>query len=295
MAAAPGAAENRPSAQEVALIKELETHIEESVNAVFSQPDASPTVHAVLKAVAEDLLQRATAVEEAALPLNEALKLLPPPVDAATFAALRQKMRALGGTAALRAELESKGFVEEGKLTTGVKPFNVFARVASGVMTQPGMEKENENLGAAGSRFAVCSNLPANDAQWESADPEWVGKASMAKRHRFLSSKDLSWEWFNVLAFGLDGSVAELSRAIECLEAMQSAAEAFASATDEWSAEPSHLGLFLHSYPHNSVNSLHLHMLDLRFTGPTYENMKYKNLPLSDALAVLRAELDAAK
>lgn len=287
-----------PTAEEVSIVKEVEKHVEESVNEVFSQlfsqAAGPPTLHAALKALAEDLLRQAKAEEQAALPLPEALKLLPPAVDAATFTALRHKMRALGGAAALCAELESKGFVEEGKLTTGVKPFNVFARVASGVMTQPGMEKENENLGAAGTRFAVCCNLPANDAQWESSDPEWVGKASMAKRHRFLSTKDLSWEWFNVLAFGLDGSVAELSRAVECLEAMQSAAEAFASATDEWSAEPSHLGLFLHSYPHNSVNSLHLHMIDLRFTGPTYENMKYKNLPLSDALAVLRAELDAA-
>ena len=226
--------------------------------------------------------------------MKDALKALPVPMDAATFAALRQKVRTLGGAAALRAELESGGFVEDGKLTTGVKPFNIFARVASGVMMQPGMEKENENLGAAASRFVVCSNLPASDAQWANADPEWEGKASMAQRHRFLSTKDLSWEWFNVLSFGLDGSATELSKAIELLEAMQAAAETFASAMDEWSADPSHLGLFLHVFPHNSVQSLHLHMLDRRCTGPTYEVLKYKNLPLADALAVLRAELDAA-
>ena len=241
-----------------------------------------------------DAAPQRSAEDSAVVLLNDALKALPTPTDTVTFAALRQKIRSLGGAAALCAELESAGFVEDGKLTTGVKPFNIFARVASGAMTQPGMEKENEHLGAAASRFVVCCNLPANDAQWENADPEWVGKASMAQRHRFLSTKDLSWEWFNVLTFGLDGSAAELSKAIEILEAMQSAAETFASATDGWSADPSHLGLFVHVFPHNSVQSLHLHMLDLRVTGPTYDALKHKNLPLADALAVLRAELDAA-
>ena len=71
---------------------------------------------------------------------------------------------------------------------------------------------------------------------------------------------------------------------------MKSAAEAFAAATPEWSADPSRLGLFLHVFPHNSVDSLHLHMVDLAVTGPTYEVLKEKNLPLADALDVLRSE-----
>ena len=82
-----------PTAEEVSIITELEKHVEESINEVasqlFSEAAGSPTLHAVLKALAEDLLQRAKAEEQAALPLPEALKLLPPAVDAATFAALR--------------------------------------------------------------------------------------------------------------------------------------------------------------------------------------------------------------
>ena len=50
------------------------------------------------------------------------------------------------------------------------------------------------------------------------------------------------------------------------------------------------MGLFFHVYPHNSVQSFHLHIVDLDVTGPTYEVMKYKNMPAEDALAVLRAE-----
>ena len=50
------------------------------------------------------------------------------------------------------------------------------------------------------------------------------------------------------------------------------------------------VGLFFHVYPHNSVQSFHLHIVDLDVTGPTYEVMKYKNMPAEDVLAVLRAE-----
>ena len=223
------------------------------------------------------------------------LKGLPAPMDAATFYAARclTKER-LGGADALRAKLEEEGFVEDGKLTTGTKPFNVFARVASGAMSQPGMEKENIALGAFGERFVVASNRPENDEHWESSDPEWIGKASMGKRHRFLTTRDLSWQYFNVLSFGLDGDLSSLRSSIEFLEAMQDAAIAFASATPGWSADPERLGLYFHCYPHNSVNSLHMHMVDLGCVGPTFEHFEYKNLPLADVLAVLKSELRSA-
>ena len=170
-------------------------------------------------------------------------------------------------------------------------PRNVFARIASGVTEQPNMKIENESLGSAGSRFMVCSNMPQNDEHWNSNSVEWVGKASMSSRHRFLTIKDLSWKWFNVLAFGLDGSVPELKSAIECLKEMKSAAEAFASAT--YGCSKDDLGLFFHVYPHNSVQSLHMHMLDMRNLGPTYHHLMYKNMPLVDVLTVLQNELTA--
>ena len=50
------------------------------------------------------------------------------------------------------------------------------------------------------------------------------------------------------------------------------------------------MGFFVHLYPHNSVQSFHLHIVDLDVTGPTYEVMKYKNIPAEEVLAVLRAE-----
>ena len=77
----------------------------------------------------------------ATAPVLEAiLSSFPKLCDAHAFAAARALIRQLGGARALLAELEALGFVSEGQLTTGTKPFNVFARVAAGVMSQPGLE-----------------------------------------------------------------------------------------------------------------------------------------------------------
>ena len=188
------------------------------------------------------------------------------------------------------ARLVLQGFVADGELTTGTKPFNVFARVASGAMVQPGMELETMALGARSALFMIACNRPENDEHWESADAEWVGKASMGKRHRFMLVRDLSWSCFNVLTFGMGEGVEELRAAMAMLEQMQVAAFDFAAATAGWSRN---LGLYFHVYGHASVNALHLHIVDLDATGPTFDALSYKNLPLQSALQVLRDELPA--
>jgi len=228
-------------------------------------------------------------------PFATAMQSSPPAANAADFALTRAKMRSLGGAAALLSHLQEGGFVADGKLTTGTKPFNVFARVGGGVMTQPGMEAENAALGAASERFVIACNRPDNDEHWASADPEWVGKASMSQRHRFMTCRDLSWQWFNVMSFGLEGDAASLRTAIEMLEAMQAAARVFAQKTPGWSADPARLGMFFHCYPNNSVNSLHMHLVDLSATGPSFAHLAPKNLPLADVLHVLRDELADAE
>merc|ERR1719203_72456 len=82
-------------------------------------------------------------------------------------------------------------------------PFNCFARVAAGVMIQPGMDIEQKALGKFQDNFVICCNRPENDEHWDSEDPEWVGRASMSLHHRFLTTKDPHWQWFNSLVFGL--------------------------------------------------------------------------------------------
>ena len=72
------------------------------------------------------------------------------------------------------------------------------------------------------------------------------------------------------------------------LEALRDAAATFARGVEGWDAR--NLGLSFHVYGHASVNSLHMHMIDTRYKGPTYARLKYKDLALDDVLSVLRDE-----
>lgn len=219
--------------------------------------------------------------------LKRVLKCEHPEVNnAEQFAAIRAKLRELGGAPALLQELEGLGFVADEKLTTDTKPFNVFARIMSGELVQPGMETEMEALGDASTRFMIACNRPENDEHWSNAEAEWVGKASMSKRHRFLLTRDLSWKWFNVLAFGLDPK--DLNEAIRTLLDMKTTAKSWASKMPNWS---NNIGLYFHVYGHASVNALHLHIVDLEVTGPTLNFLNYKNLPIDAVITVLEDEL----
>merc|ERR1719379_3091910 len=124
----------------------------------------------------------------------------------------------------------------------------------------------------------------------------------MSKRHRFLTTRDLHWRWFNALVFGLvdrSGS-SKLRRQSQCAEEatkevslMKEAALTYVANVREEEGWSENIGLFFHVYGHNSVNSLHLHIVDLDSVGPTYETMVYKNCPIEAVLEVLRG--DAAK
>jgi len=208
-----------------------------------------------------------------------------------TFAAVRIFAKQHGGTERIRLELIAAGFVEGNALTTGLKPFNFIARLVTGKMQQTEhMIHENEAYNAD-NRFLIAANRPDSDEHWDDSSPEWVGRASMSKRHRFLLLKDLEWSTSNVLTFGLDGGTASLRDAIALVSRMRAAALAFTEKHPDWSEN---VGLFFHVYGHNSVNGLHLHVLDLNAVGPTYEALRHKNLALDDVLSVLKHELAAS-
>lgn len=214
--------------------------------------------------------------------------------EASSYRAVRRMLlEEFGGIRTLKEELCRFGFIDNdtGLLTTGTNPFNVFARVVAGLVKQPGMEEEQQHLGNFQDEFMICSNRPENDDHWDSEDPEWVGKASMSRRHRFLTVKDLHWQWFNALAFGLvpeSENGVSLKNAIEKVERMKAAALQYASACPGWSKE---VGLFCHVFGHNSVNSLHVHILDMAHRGPTFWKYEYKNCELDTILKVLKEEL----
>lgn len=188
-------------------------------------------------------------------------------------------------------ELERLNFAKGGMLTYGDKPFNVFARIATGKLIQPGMEEETELLGEFKGQFMVACNRPENDAHWESKDEEWLGKASMSFIHRFLILRDLNWKKFNVICALLvtlqyEVDIKDLQEYITLFENMKSAAELYAKGKGI-----KELGLFFHVYGHSSVNSLHLHMVDLSQVGPTFEALAHKNLPLDVLLQFLKDKL----
>ena len=137
------------------------------------------------------------------------------------------------------------------------------------------------------------------------------------------------WTWFNVLTMGLvdvakeddvhhdEDAMREAEANIElnlltlesaqtCLTKMREAAYAFVKqdAKSGWSLRKmttatgeqlADVGLFFHCYPHCSVNSLHLHIVDLSETGPTYAVFKHKNLRMDYVLTVLEREISEFK
>jgi len=106
-----------------------------------------------------------------------------------------------------------------------------------------------------------------------------------------LTTKDPKWQWFNALVLGLvedtDGSPLEsLEKALAEVRLWKEAAMRY---TKEMSWDGP-IGLYFHSYPYNSVNSLHLHIVDLSTVGPTFEKLQFKNLSIDDVLEVLEDE-----
>lgn len=207
--------------------------------------------------------------------------------DAATYREARRLLVELGGAEALREELTFTGFVEPstGMLTVTDKPYNIFASLASGKSRQTDMLDEQERLGPYQSKFFICSNQRDADMHWDSNDPNWAPRASMAKRHRFLTTKDLNWHWFNALAFGLEGPI-PLEAASE-VEVMKAAALHYVKKSPGWSDQ---IGLFFNVWGHNKVNSLFLHVLDMSELGPAFKYHAHKNCPLEAVLKVLREE-----
>ena len=139
------------------------------------------------------------------------------------------------------------------------------------------------------------------------------------------------WTWFNVLTMGLvdvakadavhhdeeemrseeanlELNIRTLESALACLRTMREAAYAFVKedAKSGWSlreketwqqetkqpiVELADIGLYFHCYPLCSVNSLHLHIVDLSETGPTYEACRFKNLSMDMVLTALEKEI----
>jgi hypothetical protein len=162
-------------------------------------------------------------------------------------------------------------------LTLTTTPFNVFARFAS----KTTKNNTDQSMITDQNNWMVCNNLVINDLNWYNSDykaasmagPDRFGKQG----HVFITTKNMHWSMFNVTSIALqkDG--------LSFLEELKIVAEKYTKARG-WVNS----GYYFHCFPHNSVNSLHLHVINLDTVGFNYYENGYKNMPLDDVITSLK-------
>lgn len=163
-------------------------------------------------------------------------------------------------------------------LTVGVGTFNVFASIVTG-NTQNNVDQSL--LGKHADKFVLCHNRPINDEKWD--DPEFYG-ASMAgpdengPGHVFITTKNLHFDTFNILPI-------VLKKNTQFIQDLLLAALEY-TGNRGWKNP----GFYFHCYPNNSVQSLHIHVVNKDKPGPTFHTQCKKNLCIYDVLNVLNKE-----
>jgi len=183
--------------------------------------------------------------------------------------------------------LKKDGFIEKDvnncltatsqeRLTTGLKPFNVFARYASGEMDNP---VDQSIIQDYSKDWMLCYNRPENDENWDDATNKAVsmsGPDENGPGHVFITTKNLDSRLFNIATI-------VLTKNVKFLLELKDVASHYAKKRG-WEKA----GFYFHCFPHNSVNSLHLHVCneDEQYIGHMHKECQYKNLPLDAAIAV---------
>lgn len=167
-------------------------------------------------------------------------------------------------------------FYDDAILTTGTKPFNVFARYASNQMVNNVDQSIIKNYS---DEWMICYNKPENDEKWNHIDNKNVsmcGPDENGPGHVFITTKDLNWKNFNIATI-------VLYKKVNFLLKLKEVANEYVKQRG-WKKA----GLYFHCFPYNSVNSLHLHVVneDHKYIGHMHEECKYKNLPLDVAIKV---------
>jgi hypothetical protein len=176
-------------------------------------------------------------------------------------------------------ELKKSGIIDNNnKLKTTRGPYNFFTKIVSGIIIQD--ELIDDNLYLKDTPFMVVSNRKSHDINYDK--PELVKKASMSKYHKFITIKNLNWKYFNISTF--EANEFNLNLLIE----LKKQSIEYTKRNEGWS---DNIGLYFHPFGFNSVNSLHLHMIDLDHVGPAFEYNNYKNVSLDVAIFVMELEI----
>ena len=163
-------------------------------------------------------------------------------------------------------------------LSTGDNPFNVFARYASDKMKNT---VDQSIIGSFSKDWMICHNRPTNDENWNDKTNKAVsmcGPDENGPGHVFITTRNLDWKLFNITTIVLNKNVQFLIK-------MKEVAIYYAKQR-KWNKP----GFYFHCFPHNSVNSLHLHVCneDEEYIGHMHEEMKYKNLPIDVAIEIAK-------
>ena len=172
--------------------------------------------------------------------------------------------------------LRSKGYTDENNNYKFDEhaPFNVFAALSNGIIKNPVdqsiLEKYSEN-------WVVCHNKPENDSKWLeiSNTVSMAGPDTNGPGHVFITTKSNNAKYFNIASI-------ILHKEKEFLEELLEVAKHYTTQR-KWT----NAGYYFHCYPNNSVQSLHLHVVNLDNTGPSFELQKFKNLPIYEALELI--------
>ena len=185
--------------------------------------------------------------------------------------------------------MEQNGVFGNGNILPSQKPFNAFARILSGDLTPayPLDLLEKSGLEEYAGDYLIAKNKPELDERWKESVEEGKPLQSMSLHHEFLIPRDTYWKNFNVLTLGIEGNKQELENEVAKLKEMKEIAVKYAT-NNGWGKN---VGLYFHCYPLNSVNTLHLHIVDLCNTGPSYEAQNGKNLSIHTVIECLENEL----
>lgn len=169
--------------------------------------------------------------------------------------------------------LKRKGYIDDNDdLSLNETPFNVFARFAAGIMPNP---VDQTLLEHHQDKFMICHNRKENDDGWNNPEHKPGSMAGPDKNgpgHVFITTKDLSWRKFNILPIVTD-------KDFDFLERLKSAALTYAK-NRNWTNP----AFFVHCFPDNSVQSFHLHVINMDTVGVHYEKHAKRNIHLQDIL-----------
>jgi hypothetical protein len=176
----------------------------------------------------------------------------------------------------LKNEFREKKIIDTNDiLTTGVGPFNVFASMVTGDTPN---KVDQSLLGKHTDKFMLCHNRPINDEKWDDHTFDggsMAGPDENGPGHVFITTKDLHVDKFNVLPIVLMKNITFLRELLE-------AALEYTS-NRGWSNP----GFYFHCWPLNSVQSLHLHVINRDRLGHMFYKKRHANLSIYDAINML--------